>query len=147
MLDKDQSFSLTANVTAPGYQRVALKGFLVDRRRDGTYVAPLIPQLFYGVDGLQLSTWRQYLPAAGSQAILSRGAGGYPEVPREELYWRKVSDFEEPRVEAPVVEAPIKPRSIFDWWNGLSGFEKVFIAGTAFIAVMGAGVFLATRGK
>lgn len=94
-LEEDESFSMQANVTSVGYQRIALKGYLVSRRADGTYIAPLIPQLFYGWDGTQLSTWRQNIGATGSQTILSRAAGGYPEVPRQELYWRKVSDFEE----------------------------------------------------
>jgi len=93
-LNEDESFSLTANVTSPGYQRIALKGYLVSRGNDGVYIAPLIPQLFYGADGTQLQTWRQNLTQTGSQVILSRAAGGYPEVPKEELYWRKVSDFE-----------------------------------------------------
>ena len=85
---------------------MVLKGFLVSRRVDGTYIAPLIPQLFYGADGKQLTTWRQYLPTAGSQVILSRAAGGYPKVPRQELYWRKVSDFEEEAVPTPTVAKP-----------------------------------------
>ena len=109
-LDEDQSFSLTANVTSPGYQRMVLKGFLVSRRSDGTYVAPLIPQLFYGADGTQLQTWRQNLTQTGSQVILSRAAGGYPKVPKQELYWRKVSDLEEeavtPTVAKPTLQLP-----------------------------------------
>jgi hypothetical protein len=94
MLDEDESFSLTANVTMPGYQSVVVKGYLVSRRSDGTYIAPLIPQLFYGVSGEQLTSWRQYLPQAGEQVILSR-VGGKPEVPREELFWRRVPSKEE----------------------------------------------------
>jgi hypothetical protein len=95
MLDEDESFSLTANVTAPGYQSVALKGYLVSKRSDGTYIASLIPQLFYGVDGNQLgATWRQNLTETGEQVILSR-SGGEPSVPREELYWRRVPTKEE----------------------------------------------------
>jgi len=102
MLDEDESFSLTANVESPGYQRVVLSGYLVSRRSDGTYIAPLIPQLFYGADGTQLQTWRQNLTTTGSQVILSR-FGGEPSVPREELYWRKVK--EAPTVaEAPAIQ-------------------------------------------
>jgi hypothetical protein len=102
MLDEDESFSLTAYVESPGYQRVVLKGYLVSRRSDGTYIAPLIPQLFYGADGTQLQTWRQNLTTTGSQVILSR-FGGQPSVPREELYWRKVK--EAPTVaEAPAIQ-------------------------------------------
>jgi len=104
MLDEDESFSLTANVESPGYQRVALQGYLVSRRSDGTYIAPLIPQLFYGADGTQLQTWRQNLTTTGSQVILSR-SGGEPSVPREELWWRKVA--EAPKVtEVPTAQAP-----------------------------------------
>jgi len=91
ILDKDESFSMEAYVETPGYQRVTLSGYLVDRRADGTYIAPLIPQLFYGADGTQLQTWRQNFTTAGSQVILSR-SGGQPSIPREELYWRKVSE-------------------------------------------------------
>ena len=94
-LNEDDSFSLQANVTNPGYQRMVLKGYLVSKRSDGTYVEPLIPQLFYGVAGTQLQTWRQNIPTAGSQVIISRAAGGYPKVPKQDLYWRKISDFED----------------------------------------------------
>jgi hypothetical protein len=102
VIGEDESFSLTANVTSPGYQGIVLTGWLVKRKPDGTYVAPLIPQLFYGADGTQLSTWRQNLTTTGSQVILSRAAGGYPKVPDEELYWRKISDrmLGQPRTEA-----------------------------------------------
>jgi len=104
MLNEDESFSLTAYVESPGYQRIALQGYLVSRRSDGTYIAPLIPQLFYGADGKQLQTWRQNFTATGEQVILSRVAGE-PSVPREELWWRKVA--EAPKAEVPkVTEAP-----------------------------------------
>lgn len=103
VLDVDQYFSMQANVTSPGYQSVVLRGFITERRGDGLYAAPLLPQLFFGADGSQLSSWRQYLPTAGSQTILSR-SGGSPMLPREELYWRKVSDFEE----VPAKEEPAK---------------------------------------
>ena len=102
MLDWDESFSMEAYVTNPGYQRVVLKGFITEQRSDGLYAAPLLPQLFYGADGSQLTTWRQYLDSSGSQTILSR-SGGLPEIPKEELYWRKISDTEEVREE---VSAP-----------------------------------------
>jgi len=103
MLDEDQSFSLTANVESIGYQRIVLDGYLVERRSDGTYIAPLIPQLFYGADGTQLQTWRQNLTTTGSQVILSR-SGGYPKVPKEELYWRKVEELEKPEEKAEAVK-------------------------------------------
>ena len=101
-LEEDESFSLTANVLSPGYQSLVLKGYLVQRRGDGVYIAPLIPQLFYGASGEQLQTWRQWIPSAGSQVILSR-SGGLPKVPREELWWRKVE--EAPRAAAPAPSA------------------------------------------
>ncbi len=90
-LDEDESFSLMVNVTNTGYQRVALKGFLVRRESNGTYIAPLLPQLFYGAGDQQLQTWRQNLTSTGSQVILSR-SGGLPTLPKQELYWRKVGD-------------------------------------------------------
>jgi len=107
MLDEDEFFSLSAYVESPGYQRMALQGYLVEHRGDGTYIAPLIPQLFYGVGGTQLQTWRQNFTTTGDQVILSR-SGGLPKVPREELYWRKVEGAEQPKVEQPVslAEAP-----------------------------------------
>jgi hypothetical protein len=103
MLDEDESFSLTANVESIGYQRIVLDGYLVERRSDGTYIAQLIPQLFYGANGTQLQTWRQNLTSTGSQVILSR-SGGYPKVPREELYWRKVEEPEKPEEKAEAVK-------------------------------------------
>lgn len=90
-LDEDEAFSLSAYVEAPGYQRVSVSGYLVDRRADGTYIAPFIPALFYDANGNQLQTWRQNLTATGDQVILSR-SGGYPKVPREDLYWRKIEE-------------------------------------------------------
>ena len=110
MLDKDEYFSLSANVTNPGYQSMVLRGYLTERRSDGLYAAPLLPQLFYGVDGTQLSSWRQYISGTGEQTLLSR-SGGEPSVPREELYWRRVgNDVSAP---APVVTpAPLGVYSV-----------------------------------
>lgn len=106
MLDEDQSFSLTANITALGYQTIVPRGYLVSRRNDGTYVAPLIPELFYGADGTQLTTWSQNFTATGNQVVLSRN-GGMPSVPRGELYWRKISEpRHETRREQPVATTP-----------------------------------------
>ena len=96
MLDEDESFSLSAYIEAPGQVRVVPSGYLVSHRSDGTYIAPLIPQLFYGWNGTQLQTWRQDITATGEQVILSR-VGGEPSVPREELYWRKVAEPEKPK--------------------------------------------------
>jgi len=97
VLDWDESFSMQANVTSAGPQRVVLRGYITERRPDGLYAAPLLPQLFYGADGNQLSSWRQYLPGTGSQTIFSR-SGGQPSIPKEELYWRRVGNT----VSAPV---------------------------------------------
>ena len=108
MLDEDESFSLSAYIEAPGEVRVVPSGYLVSHRSDGTYIAPLIPQLFYGWNGAQLQTWRQDITAAGEQVILSR-VGGQPKVPREELYWRKVLGVptpQAPTVQAPTIEQP-----------------------------------------
>jgi len=88
---------MQANVTNPGPQRIALRGYITERRPDGLYAAPLLPQLFYGADGTQLSTWRQNISGTGSQTILSR-SGGQPSIPKEELYWRRVGNT----VSAPV---------------------------------------------
>lgn len=106
MLDKDESFSMQANVTTPGYQRIVLRGFITERRSDGLYAAPILPQLFYGADGTQLSTWRQYISGIGEQTILSRSAGS-PMVPREELFWRKISDFKKEPVKAEVISLEV----------------------------------------
>jgi len=101
MIPEEESFTLTAYVESPGYVTVIPRGFLVSRRDEEVWVAPLIPQLFYGATGEQLKTWRQYIPKAGEQVILSRRAG-YPKVPREQLYWR--------RLEAPLEElVPAQP--------------------------------------
>ena len=97
MLDWDESFSMQANVTNPGYQGVVLRGYITDRRSDGLYAAPLLPQLFFGADGTQLTSWRQYISGTGAQTILSR-SGGQPSIPKEELYWRRVGNA----VRAPV---------------------------------------------
>jgi hypothetical protein len=105
MLDEDESFSLSAYIEAPGQVRVAPSGYLVSHRSDGTYIAPLIPQLFYGWNGAQLQTWRQDITATGEQVILSR-VGGEPSVPREELYWRKVKEAPKPAQLQPTVTCP-----------------------------------------
>ena len=97
MLDWDESFSMQANVTSPGPQSVVLRGYITEQRPDGLYAAPLLPQLFYGANGSQLTTWRQNLTGTGSQTILSR-SGGQPSIPKEELYWRRVGNA----VRAPV---------------------------------------------
>lgn len=105
LLEEDQSFQLSGYVESPGYVRIVPRGYIVQRRGEEVYVAPLIPQLFYGASGEQLRTWRQYVSSAGEQVLLSRRAGGYPEVPREELYWRRVP-LKAEAVEAEAVAAP-----------------------------------------
>ena len=98
ILDKDEAFSMSAYVESPGYQRVLVSGYLLERRADGNYLAPLLPQLFYGANGVQLQTWQQYLPTTGNQVILSR-SGGHPSVPREDLYWRKAESKTESKTQ------------------------------------------------
>jgi len=123
LLDEDESFSMSAYVDSPGEQRIALSGYLVQHRGDGTYVAPLLPQLFYGVTGAQLgATWRQDFTATGDQVILSR-SGGLPMLPREELNWRKVESTEQPKtVEAkPLAEAP-------NYWPTIAAILGVSVA-------------------
>jgi hypothetical protein len=122
MLDEDESFSMNAYVESPGEQRVALTGYIVQHRGDGTYIAPLLPQLFYGVTGAQLQTWRQDFTAIGDQTILSR-SGGLPMLPREELNWRKVEENEQPKaVEAkPLAEAP-------NYWPTIAAILGISVA-------------------
>jgi len=114
MLDKDESFSMSAYVETSGFQRVVLSGYLVDRRADGTYIAPLIPQLFFGANGTQLQTWRQDIPTTGSQVILSR-SGGQPSVPREDLWWRKVESREVATQTPQVQQAPVRTMEMPSW--------------------------------
>ena len=113
---------MSAYVDSLGEQRIALSGYLVQHRGDGTYVAPLLPQLFYGVTGAQLQTWRQDFTATGDQVILSR-SGGLPMLPREELNWRKVESTEQPKaVEAkPLAEAP-------NYWPTIAAILGISVA-------------------
>jgi hypothetical protein len=116
MLDKDESFSLSAYVTSAGEQTIALHGYLVDHGPDGTYIAPLIPELFYGANGNQLiGTWRQNFTSTGDQVVLSR-SGGLPTLPREELNWRKISEthIPTPQVQATLPTAPLAVT--IPWW-------------------------------
>ncbi len=128
ILDKDESFSLQANVTSPGFQSMVLRGYITERRADGLYAAPLLPQLFFGADGTQLTTWRQYISGTGAQTILSRSAGS-PMVPREDLFWRKISDFK--REPAKVEVAPLEVPLI------LLAPILAFIGGTVLIIISG----------
>lgn len=90
VLDWNEDFKLDAHVDSTGQQRFGLIGYIQKRRADGVYQAPIIPELFYGVDGTQLSTWSQNL-TAGDHTILRRDSGN-PFVPDSELAWRKISD-------------------------------------------------------
>jgi hypothetical protein len=131
MLNKDQSFSMSAYVTSPGPQTIALSGYLVEKRNGETWVAPLIPQLFYGVDGQQLGpSWRQNFTQTGEQVILSRVAG-HPDVPHEELYWRKVSDMEVGRLGAAA------PSGEIPW--------SLIVTGATIIGFIGLIAYLALR--
>ena len=130
MLDKDQSFSLSAYVTSPGYQRIALTGYLTEYRGGELWAAPLLPELFYGADGLQLTSWRQNLPTAGNQVVLSR-SGGQPSLPREELYWRKIKPATTPITAGPAVTpvATIPPLAI------LVAVVGIAIVGIAYLSL------------
>ena len=124
-LEEDEFFSMNAYVQSLGDQTIALSGYLVEHRSDGTYVAPLIPDLFYGVNGNQLShSWRQTFTATGDQTILSR-SGGEPSVPRSELYWRKISsNGQMKKEEVQLVEVPVLPS-----WAVPVGILGVIVAG------------------
>ncbi len=97
MIDWDESFSMQANVTSPGLQRIVLRGFITERRPDGLYATQILPQMFFGANGSQLTTWRQNIPGTGSQTILSRSRGK-PSIPKEELYWRRIGNMVKPRI-------------------------------------------------
>ena len=92
VLDEDESYSMQVYSTSPGYQSMVVRGMMTKEEGRSIYATPLLPSMFYGVGGTQLgSSWRQYIPTAGSQTILSR-SGGLPRLPPdEELFWRKVS--------------------------------------------------------
>ena len=113
---EDESFSLSAYVESLGSQTIALQGYLVEHRPDGTYIAPLIPDLFFGVDGNQLQhSWRQNFTATGDQTILSR-SGGEPSVPRNELYWRKISNDHVQKEEVKTIETKtIEAQALPNW--------------------------------
>lgn len=89
VLDWNEDFKLDAHVDSAGQQRFAVTGYIQKQRADGLYRAPLIPELFFGVNGEQLDTWSQYL-TAGDHTILRRDSGN-PFVPDSDLNWMKVS--------------------------------------------------------
>ena len=129
MLDEDESFSMSAYVQALGEQTIALSGYLVEHRSDGTYIAPLIPDLFYGASGNQLQhSWRQNFTATGDQMILSR-SGGLPKVPRQELYWRKISENQVSKEEAKVSAPTTQTLNLaIPWWIPLAVLG-IFVGG------------------
>ena len=108
MIPEEGSFTLSAYMESPGYVRFVPKGYLVSRREGETWVAPIIPQLFYGASGEQLGTWRQYIPEAGEVTLLSRVAG-HPEVPREQLFWRRIGGVEIPNFQSGAVSLSSSP--------------------------------------
>ena len=91
VLDWDDSFSLDAFVLTPGPQTTIVRGMITELRPDGVYGTPFLPALFYGQDGKPLQTLSQNLTGTGNQTILTR-SGGQPNVPRQDLFWRKISD-------------------------------------------------------
>jgi len=91
LLPEESSFQLEAYVEAPGWVRIVPRGYLVSEWAGKKWITPLIPQMFYGATGEQLTTWRQYIPKAGWQVIMSRRAGE-PKIPREQLPWRQLED-------------------------------------------------------
>lgn len=148
MLDEEQFFELKANIVAPGYQSLALQGYLTKQKGGDTYIAPLLPRMFYGADGTQLgASWRQNFTAAGEQVVLSR-SGGQPKVGEPDIYWKKVATGHEEEAEA---KPTVKPTSITDqimsWWNGLTAYEKLLwiLAGGTVAGTLGYAIY--TRKK
>ena len=110
VLDEDTPVSMQVYATSPGYQSVVVRGMMTKEEGGSVYATPLLPSMFYGVDGTQLGgSWRQYIPAAGSQTILSR-SGGLPALPPdEELFWRKVSGPQQVEPQPVVRGAAVSP--------------------------------------
>ena len=110
VLDEDTPVSMQVYATSPGYQSVVVRGMMTKEEGGSVYATPLLPSMFYGADGTQLGgSWRQYLPSAGSQTILSR-SGGLPKLPPdEELFWRKVSGPPQVQPEPVVRGAAVSP--------------------------------------
>lgn len=90
ILDEKEDFTMDATVEADGYQRIMVTGYLERHKADGVYRTPIVPQMFFGADGQQLTTWRQYLKK-GNYVVLSRDSGN-PVVLEKDLSWRKVSN-------------------------------------------------------
>lgn len=140
-LDEDQYFNLQANVTSPGYQTLALKGYLVKYRNGETYVAPLLPMMFFGADGNQLgASWRQYIPVAGQQTILSR-SGGQPKVGEPDIYWRKIASKEVPKeqIKLSVLD------QVVEWWSELNPLQKAALSISVVSSIVGLSYYLTRR--
>jgi len=108
MIPEEASFQLSAYVETPGWIRVVPRGYLVSEWAGKKWVTPLLPQMFYGATGEQLTTWRQYIPRAGWQVILYRVAGK-PEIPREHLPWRQYENPSEKLVLGRRVPGVLQP--------------------------------------
>ena len=110
VLDEDTPVSIQVYSTAPGYSSMVVSGMMTKEEGGVTYATPLLPSMFYGADGTQLEgSWRQYIPAAGSQTILSR-SGGLPALPPDEdLFWRKVSGPKQVEPQPGVSEVAVSP--------------------------------------
>lgn len=142
-LGEDESFSLTANVMGPGYQTIALQGYLIKHKDGETYVAPLLPRMFYGVDGNQLgATWRQNFTQAGEQVVLSR-MGGQPKVGEPDIYWKKIASTEVPKE---AVSLTLWDQAVA-WWNGLSTANKIVTGLSVVSSVITVYLFVRNRGR
>ena len=110
VLDEDESYSMQVYSTSPGYQSVVVRGMMTKEEGGSVYATPLLPSMFYGVDGTQLgSSWRQYIPTAGAQTLLSR-SGGLPRLPPDEdLFWRKVSSPQQGQPQPGVSGVAVSP--------------------------------------
>ena len=111
MLNENEDFKLDAHVDATGQQRIIVEGYLVRRKADGVYQTPLIPEMFFGANGQQLTTWSQYL-TAGDHTVLRRDSGN-PRVSDQDLFWMKVSGGAQPAV--PVRQTPTRVIATVDW--------------------------------
>ena len=77
---------------------------------------------------MQLTTWRQYVSGTGAQTILSRSAGS-PMVPREELFWRKVSDVKREPAKVEVAPLEVSPLLLLSLLAIIGGAVLIILSG------------------